>query len=65
MGIDTQTIQYLAVRSMASPGAPTGAMPERVLAAPTARWVSIAVTVLAATAVILLASGLAVVMSLT
>jgi hypothetical protein len=50
---------------MASSGAPTGAIPERVFAARTARWVSIAVTVLAATVVVLLASGLAVVMGLS
>jgi hypothetical protein len=75
MRIDTQTtqpfaiqsfaIQSLVVQSMAPPGAPTGAIPERVFAARAARWVSLAVMVLAATAVVLLASGLAVVMNLT
>jgi hypothetical protein len=75
MRIDTQTtqsfatqsfaIQSLAVQPMAPPGAPTGAIPEQVFAARAARWVSIAVMVLAATAVVVLASGLAVVMSLT
>jgi hypothetical protein len=70
MRIDTRTtqsfaIQSLAVQPMASSGAPTGAIPERVFAARAARWVSIAVTVLAATVVVLLASGLAVVMGLS
>jgi hypothetical protein len=65
MRIDRHTTQSLATQSMASPGARTGAIPEQVFAAREARWVSIAVMVLAATAVVLLASGLAVVMSLT
>jgi hypothetical protein len=67
MRIDTQTLatQSFAVQPMAPPGVPTGAIPERVFAARAARWVSLAVMVLAATAVVLLASGLAVVMSLT
>jgi hypothetical protein len=76
MRIDTQTTQSfatqsfatqsLAIRSLAvQPMTPPGTIPERVFAARAARWASLALMVLAATAVVLLASGLAVVMSLT
>jgi hypothetical protein len=65
LAIQSLAVQSLAVQSVASPGARTGAIPERDFVAREARWVSIAVMVLAATAVLLLASGLAVVMSLT
>jgi hypothetical protein len=67
MRIDTQTIQSpsLAIRPDASAGAPTGAMLEPDLVASAARWLPIVATVLATTAAVLLASGLAVMMSLS
>jgi hypothetical protein len=60
MRIDTRTI-----RTMATPGAPGGAMPEHAFGGRAARWVPLVATVLAATTAVLLASGLAVVMNLS
>ena len=60
MRIDMQTIQPMALT-----GARTEALPEPVLGDRALRWISLAATVLATTAAILLASGLAVVMNLS
>jgi hypothetical protein len=71
MRIDTQTFHSLAVQSFvqsqprASAGASADAMPERALGARLARWVPMVATVLVATTAVLLASGLAIVMSLS
>jgi hypothetical protein len=61
MRIDTQTIQSLNVQSLAS----SEAMPEQAFGAAAAGWAAIVATVVVATAAVLLASGLAVAMSLT
>jgi hypothetical protein len=58
MWIDTRTIQTIA-----TPGAASRAMPEHAFGA--ARWVPLMATVLATTAAVLLASGLAVVLNLS
>jgi hypothetical protein len=69
MRIDTQTFHSLAVQSYvpyhASAAAPAGATPERALRAHMSRWIPMVATVLAATTAVLLASGLAVLMSLS
>jgi hypothetical protein len=67
MRIDTQTIQSqsLAIQPDASACAPAGAMLEQDLVAGAARWIPIAATVLATTTAVLLASGLAVMMSVS
>jgi hypothetical protein len=61
MRIDTQTIQSLAIPSLAA----GEVMPEQVFGAKAARRAAFAANVLVVTTAVLLASGLAVVMNLT
>ena len=60
MWIDTHT-----VRTIAAPGAASGAMPEHAFGGRAGRWVPLLATVLAAITAVLVASGLAVVMNLS